>query len=226
MKPYLPLIAFVAALSGLCACNSETPLDHDTPLYQDYVVECTDGTITAFASFYKYNKNGEQVKLNNGASITVNGQKMTYYDTGGLPGSYNYVLQLPSSTTIVTYDFQRNQDTHLISETDLGLIPEFTVEEGVKNLKPSKDYGITISDGQMYPLIRLQAVLASYDGVTGYNAITDDGTKTFRFVGVRAGTYTLYTTLYTLNNVTATDGAAKGTIKAARVVTTPGVTVE
>lgn len=225
MKKILMLLACAAALLGLPACNSETPLNSDIPLYQDYVVENNNGTVTAFATFKKYNSSGEQVKLNNGASIKVNNQPMTYYDTHGIPGSYNYVLDLASDTKVVTFDFQRNSNTHLVTECDLALIPEFTVDNRLPELHNNTEYWINISDGEMYPLVNIQAVLVSENGISGYNAIANNGTKSYRFTGVPNGNYTLHTTLYITHNVTASDGNAKGIIKSARVVTTYNVTV-
>lgn len=225
MKHFLSLAITFALTAALTACNSDTSLDPNISLYQDYVVEYNNGKITAYANFHKHNQNGERVKLNNGASITVNGLKMEYYKTYDAVGAYNYVMEFPANTKTITFDFQRNASTHLITESEIGKIPEFTVDE-CDTITNGKQYWITISDGQMYPNISLQAVLVSQDGMSGYNASADSGTKSFRFNGVRSGFYTLYTTLYRTETITATDGNAKGSLKTARIVTTYNVKVE
>lgn len=105
-KQLLSAGACALMILGLASCNSEVKLPTDTPIVQEYsLIQINDAQPIAGANFRGFFGDGQThiaTKLNNGASISVNGKDMTYHDDIAADWSYTATLDSEEATFLFT----------------------------------------------------------------------------------------------------------------------------
>lgn len=218
MKKTMLLLAGVA-LIGMSACSDDKGIDPNLPLKQNIRIEKYMGGYTyAFANFMALSgKDPVKVKLDNGASITVNNRKMDYYDYGEYNlADYDYYATV-GNVDSYEFKFVRN-DRH----TYVNTISTDWVEE-----MPVGDV-TTITNGERVPFASDHVVgdVAVYliSSNTSYQADAAMGIG-YTFNNVPKGTYTLRITVSETRNVVQSDNNAGGTMTMMKITEKKGVTV-
>lgn len=200
---------FFIALSSVCLTSScddgpkEEPLDPSVPIYQEYEVDFYDSGITnVFANFRKNNSAGESVKLNNGASILVNGGGMSYfrssdYEDYGVVFDYSATI---SKTEKVEFEFTRSAEKKYVNTILRSEISEVSLPKDLTKI--INDTEISLGENNIKSNEKLTSRLVSitnqqliYDGKV---LLGEDIKVTFSNVPI--GIYSLQI----INNITRT----------------------
>lgn len=207
------------ALIGMSACDKENGLDPNLPLKQDLRIEkYVGGNTYAFANFLaKQGNDPVKVKLENGASVSVNNQKMEFYDYGEYNLSdYDYYLTMGNEKS---YEFEliRNDrhtyvntiSTDWVDEMPVGTVTQITNGERVPFAKD-------LSHGEVNVYLLSSNTSYQADAAMGLG---------YTFRNVPKGTYTLRITVSETRNVTQSDNNAGGTMTMMKISEKKGVTV-
>jgi Tfp pilus assembly major pilin PilA len=225
MKKFAYALLTMMASVLFTSCNSEDKLDTNTLLYQDYYVETENGVTTAFANFREGNSEGSRVKLNNGASITANGNAMTYVNGNQVSGTYDYYTVINDEVSQVDFTLKRNASTTLSNTLYFSIVPEFIV---------ANDDMKTVTNGVRYTvnkttagnsLAKLKVALVNSSNVS-YTAVTGPNDAYYIFTGVPAGTYKLFVAFYATTSVAQSNGSAGGMMTYYRISSYENVKVE
>lgn len=213
---YLFALSFVSLTSCSDDEPNDSPLDPSIPIYQEYEVDFYDnGMMNVFASFRKNNGSGESVKLNNGASISVNGSGLSYFrasDYADYGVIYDYSASLTPAEE-VEFKFTRGEGavyTNSVSKSaitpvsipdELGVIAnDKEVDLGENNFEPEEELTI-----RLVPLTGTQTV---YEG-----KILLGERLTFTVSDVPLGMYSLQVMNCREIRTTQNDRTAGGLIK-------------
>ena len=192
------------------SCNEDNNLDPTLPLYQHYEVDFYPKHAVAMASFHKHTAQGDVVKLNNGATITVNGNKMAYYGVGDDEGYFDYSANYVLGNEI-TFVFTRSKDkvyTNSVSRSDVTTV---VIPSSLNVIKNNVAYTV---DCKPTGYEKLTAVLFPLVGATAssYVATTNYVTGEFTFTNVPKGSYTLRVTNRRQIPTSQNDAGASGLI--------------
>lgn len=217
MKKFLiPMFALCALL--LTSCNDDSKsLDPNTPLYQEYRVEVLwDGTVNAFANFYSDYTNRKRVKLDNGASIKVNGKSMSYEATdANVDDTFDYACTITGTGSDVIFDFTRSKGNVLTNSISTNDAQKVDITSDMK----------LITNGQLYQ-VESESDVTSFDSSlrvllmqTGSSTIYTAeiyGTS-FSFHNVPIGSYVMRLISYVTKSLQQQNSNAGGTISVYQV---------
>lgn len=214
------MMAFAGlALIGMSACDDDDGIDPNLPLRQDIRIEkYIGGNTYAFANFLA--QRGDEpvkVRLDNGASITVNGQRMDYYDYGEYNlTDYDYYATVGNDRSF-EFRFVRN-DRHTYVNTISTDWVEAMPAGDVTQIKNGErvPFAVNLTNGSV--AVYLLSSNASYqaDAAMGLG---------YTFKDVPKGTYTLRITVSETRNVVQGDNNAGGTMTMMKITEKKGVTV-
>jgi hypothetical protein len=217
MKKFLiPMLAMFAFM--LTSCNDDSNgLDANTPIYQEYRVEVLwDGTVNAFANFYSDYANRTRVKLDNGASIKVNGKSMVYEATdSGEDDTFDYACTLTGTGTDVIFDFTRSKGNVLTNQISTNDAQKVNITTEMKTITNGQIFQVEESSDASAFNSSLRVLLLRSGSSTVYSA--DVYGTSYSFRNVPEGNYVMRLISYVTKSLQEQNSNAGGTISVYQV---------
>lgn len=166
MKKYF-LYAILISASAWTACSNDdsSDIDAEVPFYQNLGVayDVTNNTTRVGANFNKYDSAGVNIKLNDPASITINGKKPNFANMGVYFYTYSF-----SGLDDMTFVFTRAKDSVFTNVASLKEVKPIAIPQSFTSVSLKGSTTLTW-EGEPIGENEMVEVSISYDG--GVNTI-------------------------------------------------------